>query len=52
MKFEPKTESADTNIQEEKLTDLPVADEEADQTKGGEGKATAKLFVFCASGQY
>ena len=38
------------SLVEEELTDLPVAEEEADETKGG--KATPKLFLACAQGQH
>lgn len=39
-----------TEIVEEELVDLPVADEEADETNGG--KSTPKLFLACAQGQH
>jgi hypothetical protein len=45
---------ADTQAKQlESLTDLPVADEQADATKGGAAsKATPKLFLFCADGEH
>ncbi|MGE0126834.1 MAG: hypothetical protein AB7U82_01925 [Blastocatellales bacterium] len=42
----------DINLQAAALTDLPVAEEQADETKGGSTKATPKLFLHCATGQH
>jgi hypothetical protein len=42
----------DINIQVAALTDLPVAEEQADETKGGATKSTPKLFLHCATGQH
>ena len=38
-------------VVEEELVDLPIADEQADETNGG-AKATPKLFLACATGQH
>jgi hypothetical protein len=40
------------NLQEEELIDLPVAEEQANETNGGATKATPKLFLVCADGAH
>lgn len=40
------------NLKEEELIDLPVAEEQADETKGGASKASPKLFLACADGEH
>jgi len=46
------TVSDDENEGKVQLADLPVADEQADQTRAGMSKATPKLFLACAQGQH
>jgi hypothetical protein len=41
-----------SNIQAETLIDLALTDEQANETKGGEYKATPKLILFCADGEH
>lgn len=51
VKDEPKTE--EINNAEANLTDLPVADEQAVETKAGTvNKATPELFLFSADGRH
>ena len=45
MKVEEEVKKEEIDLQEESLTDLPVAPEQADETKGGPTKATLKLFL-------
>ena len=42
----------ETNPIEEGLSDLAVADEQADEAKGGVAKSSPKLFLACATGSY
>ena len=53
MKVKDETKKEEINTVETKLTDLPVVDEQADETKAGTAsKATPKLFLFCADGEH
>jgi hypothetical protein len=53
MKVKDEAKKEEVNNAEAKLTDLPVADEQADETKAGTvSKATPKLFLFCADGKH
>ena len=45
MKAKEEVKKEENNLQEENLPDLPVAVEQADETKGGPTKATLKLFL-------
>ena len=52
MKTEEEVQKEETNPIEEVLSDLSVADEQADEAKGGTTKSTPKLFLACATGQH
>jgi hypothetical protein len=53
MKVKDEVKKEEINHAEANLTDLPVADEQADETKAGTAsKATPKLFLFCAEGKH
>jgi len=43
MKAAEKLKSHDINLQADNLTDLPVADKQADAAKGGPGSRTSDL---------
>jgi hypothetical protein len=49
MKTAEKIKSDDINLQADNLTDLPITDEQAEQTQGG---ASPYLFLHCATGQH
>jgi hypothetical protein len=49
MKAAEKLKSDNINLQADNLTDLPVTDEQAEQTQGG---ASAKLVLHCCLGQH
>lgn len=50
--MEVKDNKESISLVEEEIVDLPVADEQADETSGGVAKATPKLFLACAQGQH
>lgn len=53
MKVKDEAKKEEINNAESNLIDLPVADEQADETKAGTmSKATPKLFLFCADGEH
>lgn len=53
MKVKDEAKKEEINNVEANLIDLPVADEQADETKAGTAsKATPKLFLFCADGEH
>jgi hypothetical protein len=49
MKTAEKLKKEEMNLKADVLSDLPVSDEQAEQTKAG---GTPKLFLFCATGQH
>jgi hypothetical protein len=49
MKTAKKTKSDEIKLQTDIVTDLPVTDEQAEQTQGG---ASPYLFLHCATGQH
>lgn len=51
MEVKENSTTAIVTVVEEELTDLPVADEQSDETNGG-SKASPKLFLACATGQH
>ena len=52
MKDQEDPIKEELNPIEEGLSDLAVADEQADDAKGGVAKATPKLFLACATGSH
>ena len=53
MKVKDEEKKEEINNAESNLIDLPVAEEQADETKAGTAnKATPKLFLFCAEGKH
>ena len=50
--MEVKDNKESISLVEEEIVDLPVADEQADETNGGAVKASPKLFLACATGQH
>lgn len=53
MKTTEKLNNEELNLLMDMLSDLPVTDEQAEQTQAGApSKSTPMLFLHCASGQH